>query len=73
MAKTIRTVKEKSQLKSLLSTVSQGKELLSKWIELDPIYVGERTSADYEQSIHKHLLESVKEVTVNGHWREART
>ena len=70
MAKTIRTVKEKSQLRSLLSTVSQGKELLSKWIELDPIYVGERTSADYEQSIHKHLLDSVKEVTVDGHWCE---
>jgi len=70
MSKKIKTVKEKTQLKSLLSTVTQGKDLLMDWINLDPIYVGKKTSADYKLSIHKHLLESVKEVTVNGYWCE---
>lgn len=70
MSKAIKTVKEKSQLQSLLLGITNGKELLQEWIDLDPVYVGERTSADYERSIHKHLLDSVKEVTVDGHWCE---
>jgi len=70
MSKAIKTVKEKSQLQSLLLGITNGKELLQEWIDLDPVYVGKRTSADYEQSIHKHLLDSVKEVTVDGHWCE---
>ena len=71
MSKAIKTVKSKKQLKRLLeSTGGTGRELLEQWISLDPIYVGERTSANYEQSIHKHLLESVNEVTVDGHWCE---
>ena len=70
MSKAIKTVKEKSQLQSLLSGITNGKELLQEWIDLDPVYVGKRTSADYEQSIHKHLLDSVKKVTVDGHWCE---
>ena len=70
MVKKIKTVKGKEELQSLLSTVSRGKELLQDWIDLEPIFVGEETSADYTSSIHKHLLESVKKVTVNGHWCE---
>ncbi len=70
MSKKIKTVKEKLQLKSLLSTIGKGKDLLQDWISLDPIYVGKKTSADYTLSIQKHLLESVKEVTFNGHWCE---
>jgi|MDTC01.3.fsa_nt_gb hypothetical protein len=70
MSKAIKTVKEKSQLQSLLLGITNGKELLQEWIDLDPVYVGKRTSADYEQSIHKHLLDSVKKVTVDGHWCE---
>jgi hypothetical protein len=57
MAKAIKTVKEKLQLQSLLSKISKGKSLLQQWIELDPIYVGEKTKADYGESIHKHLLD----------------
>jgi len=70
MTKAIKSVKEKTQLQSLLSNVSKGKELLQDWINLEPIYVGKKTSADYTHSIKKHLLESVKHVTVNGHWCE---
>jgi len=70
MSKKIKTVKDKLQLQTLLSTISQGKDLLQDWINLDPIYVGKKTSADYRLSIKKHLLESVKEITVNGHWCE---
>ena len=70
MAKKIKTVKGKEQLQSLLSTISRGKNLLQDWIDLEPIYVGEETSANYTSSIHKHLLESVKQVTLDGHWCE---
>ena len=70
MAKAIKTVKEKSQLLSLLSNISKGKDLLRDWINLEPIYVGKKTSADYTHSIQKHLLESVKHITINGHWCE---
>ena len=70
MSKKIKTVKEKSQLQSLLISVGKGKDLLQDWIDLDPIYVGKKTSADYTQSIHKHLLESVKQVSTNGYWCE---
>ncbi len=70
MVKKIKTVKGKEELQSLLSTVSRGKELLQEWINLEPIYVGKKTSADYTSSIQKHLLESVKHVTVDGHWCE---
>jgi len=70
MSKAIKTVKEKSQLQSLLSGITNGKELLQEWIDLDPVYVGERTSANYAMSIRQHLLDSVKEVTVDGHWCE---
>ena len=70
MAKAIKTVKEKSQLHSLISSVTKGQELLRNWIDLEPIYVGKKTSADYTQSIQKHLLESAKHITINGHWCE---
>jgi len=70
MAKQIKTVKEKAQLQSLLSTITEGKDLLQEWINLDPIYVGERTSANYELSIHKHLIDSTKEIKIDGHWCE---
>ena len=70
MAKAIKTVKEKSQLHSLISSVTKGQELLRDWIDLDPIYVGKKTSADYTTSIQKHLLESAKHITINGHWCE---
>jgi len=70
MAKAIKTVKEKSQLHSLISSVTKGQELLRDWIDLEPIYVGKKTSADYTTSIQKHLLESAKHITINGHWCE---
>jgi len=70
MAKAIKTVKEKSQLETLLSEIDKGKTLLQQWINLDPIYVGEKKSADYEKSIHRHLLESIEQVTIAGHWCE---
>ena len=70
MAKAIKTVKEKSQLLSLLKNISKGKDLLRDWINIEPIYVGKKTSADYTYSIQKHLLESVKHITINGHWCE---
>ena len=68
MAKAIKTVKEKKELQSLLSTITTGKDLLRSWIDLDPIYVGEKTSANYELSIHKHLVEYTDRVTINAHW-----
>jgi hypothetical protein len=64
MSKAIKTVKSKSQLQSLLSKISKGKSLLQQWIELDPIYVGEKTKADYGKSIHKHLIESADRKSV---------
>ena len=70
MAKAIKTVKEKLQLQSLLSKISKGKSLLQQWIELDPIYVGEKTKADYGESIHRHLLDSTEQVKIDGHWCE---
>ena len=69
-SKAIKTVKSKSQLQSLLSNISKGKPLLQQWIDLDPIYVGEKNSADYEQSIHRHLIESTEQITLQGHWCE---
>ena len=70
MAKAIKTVKEKSQLQSLLSKIIKGRSLLQQWIDLDPIYVGEKNSADYEQSIHRHLLDSTEQIRIDGHWCE---
>ena len=71
MSKAIKTVKSKKQLKRLLdSTAGTGRELLEQWIALDPIYVGEPTSADYKQSIHRHLIESAKQIRIPGHWCE---
>ena len=51
MSKKIKTVKSKDQLQTLLSKISKGKDLLHQWIDLDPIFVGERQSADYMMSI----------------------
>lgn len=70
MSKAINTVKDKSQLQSLLSKISKGKNLLSQWITLDPIYVGGKTKANYLESIHKQLIESTQKISVNGHWCE---
>ena len=70
MSKTIKTVKTKEQLQTLLGKVKEGIPLLEEWIDLDPIYVGDKTSANYELSIHKHLIESTKEVSIKGHWCE---
>lgn len=70
MAKAIKSVKEKKQLQSLLSTITSGRDLLQSWIDLDPIYVGEKHSADYEMSIHKHLIESTDKVSIDGYWCE---
>ena len=70
MAKAIKRVKEKTQLRALLSTITTGKNLLKSWIDLDPIYVGKKTSADYELSIRKHLIESTEKVSIDGHWCE---
>tara|TARA_B100001063_G_C16743964_1_gene546409 strand:+ start:762 stop:1454 length:693 start_codon:yes stop_codon:yes gene_type:complete len=70
MAKTIKTVKSKFQLQFLLTKITKGKSLLQKWIDLDPIYVGKESSADYGQSIRKHLLDSVEKVAIDGHWCE---
>ena len=70
MAKAIRTVKDKAKLQSLLSGIIKGRDLLQSWIELDPIYVGTKSSAEYEGSIHKHLIESTGHVTLQGHWCE---
>ena len=68
MAKAIKSVKEKKQLQSLLSTITSGRDLLQSWIDLDPIYVGEKHSANYEMSIHKHLIESTDKVSIDGYW-----
>lgn len=70
MAKAIRTVKDKAKLQSLLSGITKGRDLLQSWIDLDPIYVGDKNSAEYEGSIHKHLIESTGHVTLQGHWCE---
>lgn len=70
MAKAIRTVKDKAKLQSLLNGITKGRDLLQSWIDLDPIYVGNKSSADYEGSIHKHLIESTGQVTLQGHWCE---
>jgi len=71
MSKAIKTVKSKGQLKKLLENITgTGRELLEQWIALDPIYVGESTSADYKQSIHRHLIESAKQIRIPGHWCE---
>lgn len=70
MAKAIRTVKDKAKLQSLLSGITKGRDLLQSWIDLDPIYVGDKNSAEYEGSIHKHLVESTGHVTLQGHWCE---
>jgi hypothetical protein len=70
MSKTIKTVKDKSRLLSLLDSIEHGKDLLRSWIELEPIYVGQKTSADYRSSIQKHLIESTKHITIDGHWCE---
>ena len=71
MSKAIKTVKDKGQLTRLLeNTTGTGRELLEQWIALDPIYVGEPTSADYKQSIHRHLIESAKQIRIPGHWCE---
>ena len=56
MSKSIKTVKTRSQLQSLLSNINEGRELLSEWIDLDPIFVGEKTKANYLESIHKQLV-----------------
>ena len=71
MPKAIKTVKSKRQLQTLLSGIpTTSQTLLSEWIDIDPIYVGEPTSANYEMSIHKHLIESTKEIGIEGHWCE---
>ena len=64
MSKSIKTVKTSSQLQSLLSNISNGKELLKEWIDLDPIFVGEKTKANYLKSIHKQLIESTEKVSL---------
>ena len=70
MSKSIKTVKTRSQLQSLLSNISEGKELLNQWIDLDPIFVGEKTKANYLESIHKQLIESTMKISVPGYWCE---
>jgi len=70
MSKPIKTVKTRSQLQSLLSNISEGKELLSQWIDLDPIFVGEKTKANYLESIHKQLIDSTEKMSIDGHWCE---
>jgi len=70
MSKKINTVKSKSELQSLLSGIVNGKDILSQWIDLDPIYVGESTKASYLESIHKHLIASTQKISINGHWCE---
>lgn len=70
MSKSIKTVKTRSQLQSLLSNINEGRELLNEWIDLDPIFVGEKTKANYLESIHKQLIESTKKISLKGHWCE---
>lgn len=71
MSKPIKTVKTKTQLQTLLNSIDGiGKKLLAEWIELDPIYVGLETKANYEDSIKKHLIESTKNLPLKGHWCE---
>ena len=58
MSKPIKTVKTKTQLQTLLNNIDGiGKKLLAEWIDLDPIYVGLETKANYEDSIKKHLIQ----------------
>jgi len=70
MSKKIKTVKIKKELQFLLVNIRKGKDLLKQWIDLDPIYVGEKTKANYVESIHKQLLESTKKILLDGHWCE---
>jgi len=70
MSKKIKTVKTKKELQSLLVNIRKGKDLLKQWIDLDPIYVGEKTKANYVESIHKQLLESTKKILLDGYWCE---
>lgn len=72
MAKFIKTVKSKDQLRRLTETIPDGlgRTLLSKWIAQDPIYVGTLSKAGYEGSIRKHLIESTKQIKFDGHWCE---
>lgn len=71
MPKYIKTVKTKEQLAVLLQGIAgKGRELIQQWIDIDPIFVGELTSANYEMSIKKHLIESVKQISIEGHWCE---
>ena len=61
MAKAIKTVKNKTELQTLLKNINGvGKSLLEQWINLEPIYVGIETKANYEDSIKKHLLDTTK-------------
>ena len=71
MAKAIKTVKNKTELQTLLKNINGvGKSLLEQWINLEPIYVGIETKANYEDSIKKHLLDTTKKLTVDGYWCE---
>tara|TARA_Y100000748_G_scaffold257195_1_gene223802 strand:- start:4788 stop:5483 length:696 start_codon:yes stop_codon:yes gene_type:complete len=71
MPKAIKTVKNKTELQTLLKNINGvGKSLLEQWINLDPIYVGVKTKANYEDSIKKHLLDTTKTLTVDGYWCE---
>ena len=70
MSKSIKTVKTRSQLQTLLSNIREGKELLNQWIDLDPIFVGNKNKANYLESIRKQLIESTKEISVSGYWCE---
>jgi len=72
MVKLINQVKTKQQLQRLLSEIHVpfGKELITDWINLDPIYVGDPNKAEYESSIRKHLLDTVDKITLTGNWCE---
>ena len=70
MSKFIKTVKTKTELQSLLRNIRKGKDILKQWIDLDPIYVGKKTNANYVESIHKQLVLSTKEISIDGHWCE---
>jgi len=71
MPKAIKTVKTKTQLQTLLTnTQGVGRSLLEEWINLDPIYTGLLTKANYEDSIKKHLIDSTKNLSVDGYWCE---
>ena len=71
MPKAIKTVKTKTQLQTLLTNIQGvGRSLLTEWINLDPIYTGLLTKANYEESIKKHLIDSTKHLSVDGYWCE---